>query len=68
MNDISDYMIRRCPLCGKPYLVWSTISGDQSVCADCRRAAFGSPYDYTRYSGTANDPRKFRPVSISREE
>ena len=39
MNDISDYMIRQCPICGKPYTVWSTIGGNQSVCPDCRRTA-----------------------------
>lgn len=35
-NTISDCIIVRCPICGRPYAKWSTIGGDQSACPRCR--------------------------------
>jgi hypothetical protein len=30
-------MIRKCPICSKPYEVYNMYAGDQSTCAACRR-------------------------------
>lgn len=30
---------RKCPICGRPYKVYSMMAGDQSACADCRSEA-----------------------------
>ena len=32
---ISDIYTARCPICGKPYQVITTMGGDQSACPKC---------------------------------
>lgn len=29
----------KCPVCGKPYVFYSMMAGDQSACPSCRRKA-----------------------------
>ena len=49
---ISDVYTVRCPICGKPYQVITTMGGDQSACPKCVREGmqntYGSGYNTCR--------------------
>ena len=32
-------MTVKCPICGRPYKIWASNSGDQSACPRCQREA-----------------------------
>ena len=54
MNTISDYMTVKCPICGSPYTVWSTIMTDQSACPNCRNQAMSNIMTQFSLSDTGN--------------
>lgn len=54
-----DEMTAKCPMCGKPYVVYSHYAGDQSVCSDCRDQSGGDRGGQTIRCNICGRPYKF---------
>ena len=64
-TTISDYMTVKCPICGRPYHIWSTKCGDQSACPICQKEADKVNRIADDYTSTNFNVRKYLSYSIS---
>ena len=56
----------KCPICGRPYKVYSHTVMDQSACPRCvQEASGGADVIITTTGTTPTDPLKYRPFSTS---